>query len=85
MITRKPFPTPHIVCFGEADALAETLPLYANSHQSGAYVSNPSKRTRISVVIDDTDFIDDFMFVRKELIEKAHRRLARRNSASQTI
>ncbi len=75
MITRKPFPTPHIVCFGEADALAETLPLYANSHQSGAYVSNPSKRTRISVVIDDTDFIDDFMFLRKELIENSFRRI----------
>lgn len=75
MITRKPFPTPHIVCFGEAEALAETLPLYANSHQSGAYVSNPSKRTRISVVIDDTDFIDDFMFLRKELIENSFRRI----------
>lgn len=75
MITRKPFPTPHIVCFGEADALAETLPLYANSHQSGAYVSNPSKRTRISVVTDDTDFIDDFMFLRKELIENSFRRI----------
>lgn len=75
MITRKPFPTPHIVCFGEADALAETLPLYANSHQSGAYVSNPSKRTRISVVTDDTDFIDDFMFIRKELIENSFRRV----------
>ena len=75
MITRKPFPTPHIVCFGEAEALAETLPLYANSHQSGAYVSNPSKRTRISVVTDDTDFIDDFMFLRKELIENSFRRI----------
>lgn len=75
MITRKPFPTPHIVCFGEAEALAETLPLYANSHQSGAYVSNPSKRTRLSVVIDDTDFIDDFMFLRKELIENSFRRI----------
>lgn len=75
MITRKPFPTPHIVCFGEADALAETLPLYANSHQSGAYVSNSSKRTRISVVTDDTDFIDDFMFLRKELIENSFRRI----------
>ena len=75
MITRKPFPTPHIVCFGEAEALAATLPLYANSHQSGAYVSNPSKRTRISVVIDDTDFIDDFMFLRKELIENSFRRI----------
>lgn len=75
MITRKPFPTPHIVCFGEADALAATLPLYANSHQSGAYVSNPSKRTRLSVVIDDTDFIDDFMFLRKELIENSFRRI----------
>lgn len=75
MITRKLFPTPHIVCFGEAEALAETLPLYANSHQSGAYVSNPSKRTRISVVTDDTDFIDDFMFLRKELIENSFRRI----------
>lgn len=75
MITRKPFPTPHIVCFGEAEALAETLPLYANSHHSGAYVSNPSKRTRISVVTDDTDFIDDFMFLRKELIENSFRRI----------
>lgn len=75
MIIRKPFPTPHIVCFGEAKALAETLPLYANSHQSGAYVSNPSKRTRISVVTDDTDFIDDFMFLRKELIENSFRRI----------
>lgn len=75
MITRKPFPTPHIVCFGEAKALAETLPLYANSHQSGAYVSNPSKRTRISVVTDDTDFIDDFMFLRNELIENSFRRI----------
>lgn len=75
MITRKPFPAPHIVCFGEANALAETLPLYANSHQSGAYVSNPSKRTRISVVTDDTDFIDDFMFLRKELIENSFRRI----------
>lgn len=75
MITRKPFPTPHIVCFGEAEALAETLPLYAKSHQSGAYVSNPSKRTRLSVVIDDTDFIDDFMFLRKELIENSFRRI----------
>lgn len=75
MITRKPFPTPHIVCFGEADALAATLPLYANSHQSGAYVSNPSKRTRLSVVTDDTDFIDDFMFLRKELIENSFRRI----------
>lgn len=75
MITRKPFPTPHIVCFGEAEALAEALPLYANSHQSGAYVSNPSKRTRISVVTDDTDFIDDFMFLRKELIENSFRRI----------
>lgn len=75
MITRKPFPTPHIVCFGEAEALAETLPLYANSHQNGAYVSNPSKRTRLSVVIDDTDFIDDFMFLRKELIENSFRRI----------
>lgn len=75
MITRKQFPTPHIVCFGEVKALAETLPLYANSHQSGAYVSNPSKRTRISVVTDDTDFIDDFMFLRKELIENSFRRI----------
>lgn len=75
MITRKPFPTPHIVCFGEAEALADTLPLYANSHQSGAYVSNPSKRTRLSVVTDDTDFIDDFMFLCKELIENSFRRI----------